>query len=101
MQSYLAEGDRDIKYSKLIFKARGRTLDIKMDKKWKYDDKSCSGCKTNDETGEEIMMCKELGENSENIGYKSFFDDLTEQMKAAKILEKKLKMREKIREEVT
>ena len=35
MQSYLAEGDRDARLSKLIFKARGRTLDIKMDKKWK------------------------------------------------------------------
>ena len=34
-----------------------------MDKKWKYDDKSCSGCKINEETGEEIMRCKDLGDN--------------------------------------
>jgi hypothetical protein len=32
MQSYFAEGDRDARLSKLIFKARGWTLDIKMDK---------------------------------------------------------------------
>ena len=101
MQPYLAEGDRDISLSKLIFKARGRTLDIKMDKKWKYDDKSCSGCKINEETGEEIMRCKELGDNDENILYKNFFEEYTDQIKAAKVLDKKLKMREKIREEVT
>ena len=101
MQLYLAEGERDIRLTKLIFKARGRTLDIKMDKKWKYDDTSCSGCKINEETGEEIMRCKDLGDNDENVSYKCFFEDLPEQIKAAKILDKKLKRREKIREEVT
>ena len=63
MQLYLAEGERDIRLTKLIFKARGRTLDIKMDKKWKYDDTSCSGCKINEETGAEIMRCRDLGDN--------------------------------------
>ena len=101
MQSYLVEGDRDIRLSKLIFKARGRTLDIKMDKKWKYDDTSCSGCKKNEETGEEIMSCINLGENDENIPYNWFFEDGSEQVKAAKILMKKLKMREKLLEEET
>ena len=72
-----------------------------MDKKWKYDDKSCIGCKRNEETGEEIMRCIELGDNHENISYKYFFEDVPKQVEAAKILEKKLKMREKIREEVT
>ena len=53
MQEYLADGDRtDI--SKLIFKARGKTLDIKLHKKWKYDDILCSGCKINQESGKEI-----------------------------------------------
>ena len=47
------------------------------------------------------MRCKGLGDNDENITYKSFFEDRTEQIRAAKILDKKLKMREKIREEVT
>ena len=92
MQLYLAEGERDIRLTKLIFKARGRTLDIKMDKKWKYDDTSCSGCKINEETGEEIMRCKDLGDN--DVSYKSFFEDLPEQVKAAKI-------HDKIRVEVT
>ena len=38
MQDYLAEGDRNISISKVIFKARGKTLDIKSPKKLKYDD---------------------------------------------------------------
>ena len=101
MQSYLAEGDRDARLSKLIFKARGRTLDIKMDKKWKYDDTKCSGCHKYEETGEEIMRCTDLGENEENITYNWFFEDVSSQVKAAKILMTKLKMREKLIEEET
>ena len=38
MQDYLAEGDRSIIVSKTIYKARGMTLDIKEQKKWKYED---------------------------------------------------------------
>ena len=33
MQDYLAQGDRNISISKIIYKARGQTLDIKMHKK--------------------------------------------------------------------
>ena len=101
MQYYLAEGDRDVRLSKLIFKARGWTLDIKVDNKWKYDDAKCSGCKKNEETGEEIMSCTNLGENDENITYNCFLEDVSKQVKAAKILMKKLKIREKLIEEET
>ena len=64
--------------SKVIYQARGQILDIKMQKKWKFDDKLCSGCNLEKESGEEILHCKSFGENSE-----------------------KLKVRNKIREEVT
>ena len=40
MQEYLADRNTDI--SKLIFKASGKTLDIKFHKKWKYDHILCS-----------------------------------------------------------
>ena len=63
MQSQLEDGVRDIKLSKLIFKARGWILDIKIDKQWKYDDTNCSGRKQNEETGDGIMRCTNLGEN--------------------------------------
>ena len=36
MQEYLADCDRNMDISKLIFEARGKTLDIKLHKKWKY-----------------------------------------------------------------
>ena len=32
------EGDRNILVSKMIYRLRGITLDIKMQKTWKYDD---------------------------------------------------------------
>ena len=78
IQEYLLSGDRNINISKLIFKARGNTLDIKTQKKWKYSDKLCSGCEVNDETGDEILHCKTFGENEENLSYSWFFRDSVE-----------------------
>ena len=40
-------------------------------------------------------------ENTENISYSWFYRDYNKQISAAKLLMKKLKIREKIREEVT
>ena len=57
MQEYLLEGNKNIQISKLIFKARGKTLDIKTNKKWKYDDDLCVGCGVNVETVDEILTC--------------------------------------------
>ena len=39
-------------------------------------------------------MCTNIGEIDENIPYNWFYEDVTEQLKAAKLLMKKLKMRE-------
>ena len=102
MQQYLADGDRNIRLTKLIFKARGRNLNIKMQKRWNYDDTLCSGCKVKEETGEEIFKCSSFGENSENVTYSWFYkDSVKDQISAAKVLMKKLKTRDRIREEVT
>ena len=102
MQEYLADGDRKTDISKLIFKARGKTLDIKLQKKWKYDDILCSGCNINQESGEEILACDSLGENQEKVTYSGFFSSsVEEQVKVAKVMSRKLKVRQKIREEVT
>ena len=46
-------------------------------------------------------MCTNLGENDENITYSWFFEDDSKQVIAAKILRKKLKIREKLIEEET
>jgi hypothetical protein len=102
MQEYLADGDRNTNVSKMIFKARGKTLDIKMHKKWKFDDKLCSGCKINEESGEEILLCESFGGNNDKVTYSWFFSSsVADQLCVAKLMMKKLKIRQKIREEVT
>ena len=102
IQEYLLRGDRDINVSKCIFKARGNTLDIKCHKKWKYENKLCSGCNENDETGEEIFQCKFFGENLEKISYSWFYSgSVNDQIVAAKSMIKKLEIRKKLREAVT
>ena len=69
MQEYLADGDRNISVSRTVYRARGQTLNIKVHKKWKYDDTLCSGCLVNEESGEEILRCNFLGENMEKVTY--------------------------------
>ena len=99
MQAYLADGDRDNRVSRLIFKARGKTLDIKMQKRWKYDDTLCTGCENKEETGQEILMCDKLSENPENIPYSWFYKELVkDQVSAAKVnITGKVKRRSNLR----
>ena len=102
MQEYLVDGDRDTRVSKMIYKARGKTLDIKLHKKWKYSDTLCTGCQVNEESGEEILRCEILGENVQKISYKWFYSRLvSDQISAGKVMMKKLKEKDKIIEEIT
>ena len=102
MQEYLAEGDRNNNVSKIIFKARGMTLDIKMHKKWKYEDTLCTGCNVSEESGQELLHCKGLGEVNQNVSYDMFFSEAIEdQLSVGKIMTRKLKERKRLREEVT
>ena len=50
-------------------------LDIKLQKKWKFEDKLCSGCHENEESADEILTCKSFGENNENVRYSWFFSE--------------------------
>ena len=52
LQPYLVEGNHRTKMSQFIFKARSQTLDIKTQKKWKYEDAWCTGCENREETGD-------------------------------------------------
>ena len=58
MQEYLVEGSKNPKISRLIFKARGRNLEIKTHKKWRYEDEICVGCGENIESEDELLHCK-------------------------------------------
>ena len=51
----------------MIYKARGKTLDIKQQKRWKYNDTLCSGCKVNENSGEDKLRLGSFGESSEKI----------------------------------
>ena len=98
MQAYLADGDRDNRVSRLIFKARGKTLDIKMQKRWKYDDTLCTGCGIKEETGQEIFMCDKLNKNPENIPYSRFHKEFVkDQVSAPKVMMKKIKLQEQLK----
>ena len=94
MQEYLLEGNRNTRISKLIFKARGRNLEIKTHKKWKYSDDMCVGCGQNVETEEELLVCTGFSEknerHSEIVLYSWFFSDSVVLMtKVANQIEKK------------
>ena len=102
MQDYLAEGDRNILVSKMVYRARGMTLDIKMQKRWKYDDLLCEGCHENFETGEEILKCEELGRNDQQVDYSWVYSEIvTKKILVGKALVQKLKKRKQLREGVT
>ena len=102
IQEYLINGDRNVNVAKCIFKARSKTLDIKVQKKWRYEDIKCSGCLMNDETGDEMLNCTSFGENDSEMKYEWFYsDNIDQQIIVAKTMMKKLKMRKNLREEVT
>ena len=104
IQEYFIGGHCNKGLSKLIFKARSHSLDIKTQQKWKYADSICIGCKKNVESGEEILCCEIL--NNENrladnpVRYdwlyrKAVGDVVT----VGKLLDKGMKQRQKILED--
>ena len=102
MQDYLSESDRKIEISKIIYKARGKSLDIKLQKRWKYNDLLCKGCQQNIESGQEILKCNKLGSNEKRAEYDWFYSDLvTKQKEAGRVMHKKLKKRKQLKDAIT
>ena len=100
MQKYLLNNE-NTNLSKLIFAARSKNLDIKTQRKWKYKDDLCVGCRTKQETADEIFVCDNLCEKNEvrKFTYNTFFvGSVSEIFTVAKVLQKKLQIREKILE---
>ena len=101
IQEYLLEGNMNTEISKLIYKMRGKTLDIKEHKKWKNDDNLCVGCDKNVETENELLSCPGFCEENETkrdkISYSVVFgDSVGDMVRVAKEIRKRLKVREKI-----
>jgi hypothetical protein len=102
-QEYLLEGNKNTELSRLIFKARGRNLDIKEHKKWKYEDIYCVGCKTRIESEQELIDCPELkveNNEEEKVLYSQVFgNNVCEMVKVAQVIQNRLKVREKLLED--
>ena len=100
IQEYLLEGNENTEVSKLIYKCRGKTLDIKTHKSWKYEDKLCVGCKTNVETENELLACDGFGneeEDQDTLSYNLVFSELvSDRIRVAKIIKKRIKTRQAI-----
>ena len=70
-----------------------------MQKKWKYEDKLCIGCKVREETGEEILSCWYFGndENTKVMTYDMFYSEsISDMILVAKCMMEKLKRRKTI-----
>ena len=105
IQEYLLDGNRSTEISKIIFKARGRNIDIKEHKRWKYNDNICVGCNDNIESENELLSCPGLCEPNEKmdeeIAYSLVFgDSVSDMIRVAKVIRKRLKIRQKLLEEL-
>ena len=104
MQDYLVDENSTPKLSKLIFKARTKMLDIKMQQSWKYQDRMCLGCGQKEETGDEILKCTKLhdtnGETDGQMDYGWFYSKFAKKIvEVGKRLQVGLKKREKVIED--
>jgi hypothetical protein len=104
IQEYLLEGNQNNELAKVIFKARAKCLDIKIHKKWKYKDDVCIGCGKTSETEEELLLCKGYKDkNSEKeVKYDWVFTGSAKEMfELAKVVSRRLKVRDKLLEGIT
>ena len=76
-------------------------------KKWKYKDDICIGCQQETETGDELLFCDGYGkggseEDITNMSYNMFFSGMSSDMHLlAKVISRRLKIREKMLEGIT
>ena len=102
LKEYLRDGNKNNDLSKVIFRARSLTLDIKLHKRWKYQDTICVGCGEREESGNELLTCDGFsdGKDGKKYFYNLFFDGSPSEMaETAKVLQKRIKVRKKLMEE--
>ena len=88
----------------MIFKARAKCLEIKSHKKWKYNDDICIGCGKNNETVEEFLSCNGYKDekSDKHVNYEWVFTGTVKEMfELAKVVSRRLKVREKLLEGIT
>ena len=103
MQEYLLEGIKNTEMSK----ARGMCLDLKTHKTWKYKDEICVRCEQHSETGDLFLYCSGYGEAKQDkeikdMQYNIFcYGSSSDMHLLAKVISRRLKIREKMLEEIT
>ena len=91
------EENKNTEISQIIFKLRGKTLDIKTQKKWKYEDDLCLGCGERSETVEELLTCVGLADgDGDNVTYITDSVHISDIIEVAREIKKRLKVRKKI-----
>ena len=95
MAEYLCPSNSDISIDekKWLFKCRVDDLDLKANRKWQYENISCSSCHSNnDENQEHLLLCKTLLGKSQILTYipsysELYSDDLENQVYVARLLQ--------------
>ena len=104
IQEYLLEGNKNNELAKVIFKARAKCLELKTHKKWKYSDDICIGCGNKSETEEELLSYRGFKDknNDKEVKYGWVFTgSVNEMFELAKVVSRRLKLREKLLEGIT
>ena len=78
-------------------------MEIKDHKKWKYENILCVGCNINNETENELLECSGFSEGdgltNDNVSYSAVFgNSVSDMVKVAKEVRRRLKIREKLME---
>ena len=87
------------------------TLDIKLQKRWKYEDTTCVGCGEREESGDEVLTCEGFSDGKVGkdgkvrkdgklysyIGF--FYGSPSEMAEMALVLQKRLKKIKRILDE--
>ena len=75
----------------------GKTLEIKTQTKWKYEDDLCVGCGERRETSEELFTYAGLADDDDdNVSYTINSELNSDMIEVARRIKKRLKVRKKI-----
>ena len=100
MSKYLHEDlGYTFKEKQNLFQCRMNDLDVKVNRKWKYDDITCRSCKdqTKPETQQHVICCKSLVDRNMKITYlpsysELYSEDIEQQMYTSMVLSENVRL---------
>ena len=88
------ERNKNTEISQVIFKLRGKTLDIKTQNKLKEEDNLCVGSGERSETVEEMLTCAGLADgDDDNSSCNIDSVDISDMIEVVKRIKKRIKVR--------